>query len=468
MTHHPGATWRRLAGTAVCTGLMACASTTVPPEVPVLGLTDTTRFEAAPADAPDAQLADLRWWQTFDDPALASWVERALAQSPDIAVARERAEQARALLKQAGGQRGIQVDAEASVESRSRREANQRSPDPSAALLFEWDADLWGGLQQAERSAAAAALRSEDLVQAARLSTAALTARAYVAWREALLEERLLTDALDLQAEVLRLVRVRVQAGLSPTLDLNRAEAEAASLAADAADAVVRVRQAGAALQVLAGERPGPLDGGDALRLPALSGAQPVVRPLDLLRLRPDLRAAGNALTATAADLGVARAELYPRLRLPGSITLTSSALSGGVLNIVSASIAAVLDATLFDGGQRRAGVAVAESRMRESVEVYRQTLLQALQQTEAALVAASGARQRAQALERSHAAASAAVAQARVLYDNGLSGFLDVLDAQRSALDTRRRLLVARADGARQSIATFEAMGLIEPGNPD
>src|SRR5690606_26510601 len=138
-----------------------------------------------------------------------------------------------------------------------------------------------------------------------------------------------------------------------------RAEAEAASLAADAADAVVRVRQAGAALQVLAGERPGPLDGGDALHLPALSGTQPVVRPLDLLRLRPDLRAAGNALIATAADLGVAQADLYPRLRLPGSITLTSSALSGGVLNIVSASIAAVLDATLFDGGQRRAGVAV-------------------------------------------------------------------------------------------------------------
>src|SRR5690606_34083306 len=135
MTQHPGAPWRRLAGTVVCTGLMACASTTEPPEPPTLGLSDTTRFEAAPADAPDAQLADLRWWHRFDDPALAEWVERALAQSPDIAVARERAEQARVLLKQAGGQRGIQVDAEGSVESRSRREANQRSPDPSAAIL---------------------------------------------------------------------------------------------------------------------------------------------------------------------------------------------------------------------------------------------------------------------------------------------------------------------------------------------
>lgn len=462
MTLDLHARWCRLAGLALCAGLVACASAPPVPETPRLGLDDSTRFEAAPLDAPDAELADLRWWQRFDDPALAHWVERALAQSPDIAIARERALQARALLRSAGGRRGLQVGAEAVVESRSRREAGTRALDPSAAIDFEWDLDLWGGLRQAEQSAAAAVLRSEDLVQAARLSTAALTARAYVAWREALFDERLLTDAQDLQREVLRVVRVRVRAGLSPQLDLDRAEAEAASLAADAAQAAGRVRQAGAALQVLAGERPGALDGGDAVRLPALSGTQPVVRPLDLLRLRPDLRAAEHALAGAAANVGVARADLYPRLHLPGSITLTSSALGGGVLDIVTASIAAVLDASLFDGGQRRAGVEVAESRMRESVEVYRQTLLQALQQTEDALVAASGAHQRAAALEQANASASAAVAQARVLYDNGLTGFLDVLEAQRSALDARRRLLAAQADGARQAIATFEAMGLM------
>lgn len=454
-----------LAALALCGALVACASAPPAPDLPTLGLDQATRFEAAPPDAPDAQMADLRWWQRFDDPDLALWVERALALNPDIAIARERAVQARALLRSAGGQRGLQVGGELALERRSRRDAGTHALDPSAAIDVEWDLDLWGGLRQAERSAAAAVLRSEDLVQAARLSVAALTARAYVAWREALLDQRLLAGALDLQTEVLRVVRVRVRAGLSPQLDLDRAEAEAASLTADAADAVVRVRQAGAALQVLAGERPTALEGGEAVRLPALSGAQTVVRPLNLLRLRPDLRAAEQALTGAAADLGVARADLYPRLRLPGSITLTSSAFGGGVLDIVTASIAAVLDATLFDGGQRRAGVAVAESVVRESLEIYRQTLLQALQQTEAALVAASGARQRAQALETGHAAASAAVAQARVLYDNGLSGFLDVLDAQRSALDTRRRLLVAQGDGARESIATFEAMGLIEPG---
>ncbi|MDO8903490.1 efflux transporter outer membrane subunit [Hydrogenophaga sp.] len=455
----------RLVFLSLCAGLAACASAPPAPEAPTLGLEAVTRFEGAALDAPDAQEVDLRWWHRFDDPVMAQWVERALEHSPDIAIARERAVQARALLRGASGQRNPQIGGELTLQGRTRRNADTRAVAPSAAIGLEWDADLWGGLRQAERSAAATVLRSDDLVQVARLSTAALTARAYVAWREALHDERLLTDALDLQAEVLRLVRVRVDAGLSPQLDLNRAEAEAASLTAESADAVVRVNQAGAALQVLAGERPGSLDGGDAPRLPSVSGAQAVVRPLDLLRLRPDLRAAENALTVAAADLGVAKSDLYPRLRLPGSITLTSSALSGGALNIVTASIAAVLDATLFDGGQRRAGVEVAESVLRESVEVYRQTLLQALQQTEAALVGASGARRRALALDQGLTAASAAVTQARVLYDNGLSGFLDVIDAQRSELDTRRRLLVAQADGARQSIATFEAMGLIAPG---
>jgi multidrug efflux system outer membrane protein len=457
---------RMLAILSLCAGLVACTSAPPAPELPTLGLESTARFEAAASNAPDAQEADLRWWQRFDDPGMAQWVERALAHNPDIAISRERAVQARALLRGASGQRNLQVSGELALQGRSRRDADTRALDPSAAINLEWDADLWGGLRQAERSAAAAVLRSEDLVQVSRLSTAALTARAYVAWREALLDERLLTNALDLQADVLRLVRVRVQAGLSPQLDLARAEAEAAALTAEAAEAVVRVRQAGAALQVLAGERPGSIDGGDTPRLPALAGVQPVVRPLDLLRLRPDLRAAEQALAVAAADLGVAQADLYPRLRLPGSITLSSSALSGGVLNIVTASIAAVLDATLFDSGQRRAGVDMAESVLRESVEVYRQSLLQALQQTEAALVAANGARQRALALAQGLTAASAAVTQARVLYDNGLSGFLDVIDAQRSELDTRRRLLVAQADGARQSIATFEAMGLIGSGN--
>ncbi len=459
----------RLGAMAMAAALAGCGSTTLldaPPEAPTLGITANDSFAAAPTGAMAPTEADLRWWNRFNDPALAAWVERSLANSPDTAIARERVVQAQALLRGASARRSPLIGAEASVEARSRRAAGERRLDPGAALTLDWDLDLWGGLRQAEQSAAASLLQAEDLAQAARLSTAGLTARAYVAWQEALLDEQLLADGLSLQREVLRLVDVRVNAGLAPKLDLDRAQTEAATLEADAADARVRVRQAAAALQVLAGERPQPM-ATPVARLPVLQGAATVARPIDLLRLRPDLRAAERGLAVAAADLGVARADLYPRLRLPGAITLTSAGLGGGVLDIVTATLAAVLDVALFDDGERSANVDAARSRVAEAGEVYRQTLLEALQQAEAALVASEGTATRARALERGNTAALSAVDQARTLYTNGLTGFLDVIEAQRSALDTRRNLLRAQADAARQAIAGFEAMGLIVPVEP-
>ncbi len=453
---------------ALATGLVACTTFEPAPTPPTLGITEADRFAAATEGAPAPTDVDLHWWRRFNDPALADWVERALANNPDIAIARERAIQAQSLLRNARAQRSPLIGAQAGVDARSRRLAGERSVEPSAALTMDWDLDLWGGLRQAEQSAAAALLQSEDRAQATRLSIAGLTARAWLEWQEARLDEGLLNDALALQAEVMRLVQIRVNAGLSPRLDLDRAQAEAAGIEADAADARVRVLQAAAALQVLAGVRPQPLaTAGSEAQLPALQGLQPVVRPIDLLRLRPDLRAAERGLTVAAAEVGVARAALYPRLRLPGALTLTSSGLGGGVLDIVTATLSAVLEVTLFDGGERSAGVDAARSRLREASEVYRQTLLQSLQQAEDALVAARGAATRTQALQRGQGASDAAVEQARTLYLNGLTGFLDVIEAQRSALDNRRSLLRARADAARQAVAGFESMGLIAPVDP-
>jgi multidrug efflux system outer membrane protein len=446
--------------------LAACASVTAPPKPVTLGLTSADRFSASPVGAPLPLASDLLWWRRFDDPVLGHWVERALANSPGIDIARERVVQAEALLRGARAQRRPLIGAEAGIEPRSGRDSGRRSNDSEAELTLEWDLDVGGGLLQAERSAAASMLRTEDLVQAARLSVAALTARAYVEWQEARLDEDLLADALAMQAEVQRVVLVLVEAGLAPQIDLDRARADAAAIEADAADASVRVRQAAAALQVLAGERPQALNhvGGMARlpRLPEFQGRQPVPRPIDLLRLRPDLRAAERFLAVEAANLGVAESAFYPRLRLPGSLALTSAGLGGGVLSIVSDSVAAVLDITLYDSGARSAGVDFDRSRVREAGLLYRQTLLQALQQAQAALVTAEGLGRRIEALQRASAAADAALSQARTLYTNGLTGFIDVLDAQRIALTNRRNLLRTRADAGQQAITTFEVMGMI------
>jgi multidrug efflux system outer membrane protein len=195
--------------------------------------------------------------------------------------------------------------------------------------------------------------------------------------------------------------------------------------------------------------------------MPSLQGPPAASRPVELLRRRPDLRAAEQGLIAAAADIGVAEADLRPRLRLPGSVVFGSALARGGAFELATATLAAVLDVTLYDGGAARAGLDAARSRAREAALAYRRTLLQALEQVESALVARDGAQARIDARQRASAAARAAEAQAQVLYRSGLTGYLDVVDAQRSALANQRALLQAQADAASAVVVAFEAMGL-------
>lgn len=462
-----------LAAAALLAGCGALGPVQVPAaDPPTLGLTEADRFEAAAA-APSPGEQDLRWWRRFDDPGLADWVERALAEAPSLARAAEQLQQAQAQLVAARAQRRPTLDAQLGAEARLRRDRGERLLAPRAALALDVDVDLWGGLAQAERSAAAGVLRQQHLLQASRLAAAGLAARAYVEWRTALLDEALLADALALQREALRVVGVRVEAGLSPLLDRERARTELAAVEAALAAAGERRRRAAAALQVLAGQRPRAVDdlrAGDAGRPadagstpPALAGAAPMVRPLDLLRLRPDLLAAEQALVAAAAEVGVAEAALRPQLRLPGSLVFGTVG-AGPAIELVGATLAALLELNLADGGARGAAADAARSRWREAAAVYRETLLQALQQVQDAISASRGAAERIAARERAAVAGAAAVEQAQALYRAGLSGFLDLADAQRSALDNRRDALQARADAALAAVATFEALGLVDP----
>ncbi len=241
---------------------------------------------------------------------------------------------------------------------------------------------------------------------------------------------------------------------------------------ADLDDAASRTRQAELTLQVLTGQRPSaPLSAPPPTveqtpSIPQLTGAPPVPRPIDLLRLRPDVRAAERALIAAFADIGVAEAALYPQLRLPGELLLSGAGLgTGSIVRTLTASLSALLQVPLFDGGQRAAEVSAAQSRAREAALVYRKTVLDALEQVETALLANHTVRSQRAARVAAAEASETALAQARTLYTEGLTGFLDVLDVQRTWLTNRLDLMRTEADAARAAIATFEATGLIVAG---
>src|SRR5690606_27093194 len=171
-------------------------------------------------------------------------------------------------------------------------------------------------------------------------------------------------------------------------------------------------------------------------------------------------RAAERAVLGAYADIGVARAALYPRLRLPGQLLLSAAGIgSGGIVSTVTASLAAALDATLLDGGARKADVELARARAREAAFIYERTVLEALEQVESALIARQSTAAQLQARVDALAASARALDQARSLYREGLAGFADVLDAERTWLANRVALSDAQAARARAAIAMFEAI---------
>ena len=169
------------------------------PPLPVADLQPAVGFAAAGPGAPQPTEADLRWWTRFDDPQLTASVELALDGDPAIAISRERIVQAQAFLRTARAQRGPQLSAGAAVAVERGSGSPDRSVAPLLELSLDWDLDLWGGKRQAERSAAALLLRSEDLLQASRLASAGLAARATIEWREAQRDAQLLGAALAVQ-----------------------------------------------------------------------------------------------------------------------------------------------------------------------------------------------------------------------------------------------------------------------------
>lgn len=456
--------WCRVAPWLAATLLAGCASTVVPPgveDLPQPPLSGDARFVADPPSAlvaTDGEPTDKRWWLRFDDPALAGWVERALADRPALAASRERLAAAQAQLAAAAALRRPTLAAEAGATADLRRDAPRRL-SPSAGLVVGWDADLGGGLAATQRAALARQLQAEDLLDAERAATAAMTAAAYVEWRLAGADAALLDEALTLLGQAERVAQVRVDAGLSPRLDAERAAAERAATEAQRAAASARVQRTAAALQVLAGQAPRPLVSAAAVpRLPRAAALAPST-PARLLGARPDLRAAARAVQAAGADIGIAADALSPRLRLPGALVF-GLAGGGGAVELVTASLAALLNWPLADGGAARAGVAGAQARWREAAALYRDAALAALAEAEAALADATAAAARQEALQRAESAADAALDDARVLYGAGLVGSLDVVDAQRSLVSARRTRLVAEADGALASVAWYRALG--------
>lgn len=456
--------------TAILFGvLVLSACKAVGPDYTPPPVTVSERYAAAvPAFAGQGDVDAAKWWRAFDDALLTALVERALADNLSIKAAESRVREARALIgsARAAGRPTLDLGADAGVEySREYGDDNDRERGATAGtdLSLGWPIDLFGRTQRSVEAAEAERLRAEALYFDAALAVAAETARTYLELRGAEARLSYSQESLELQRRTLEIVRGRVDSGLAPRLDLTRAQASVASLQADLAPIETEIERSITALAVLTGVPPGELD--LALRRegrqPDLAAGPALGAPAELLRRRPDVQAAEFALKRSVAEIGIAEAEFYPLLRLPGSLGYGVTGVgSGEVVRTLMASLAGTLQVPLFDGGRREAEFDAARARAAEALYAYRATVLDALGAVENAAHGYAGARRRVDALAAEVDANEQVYEQARVLYQQGLASFLDVLDAQRQLTESRQDIAAAETEVSLEAVTLYEAAG--------
>ena len=432
-------------------------------------------------EASTAGQADLStWWRDFNDPQLTALVERALAQNLDIEMAAARIREARALERGTGTAALPEVGAQASV-NRQRISENAIPVPPGsgdggsfglpgsefttwrAGFDSRWELDLFGRNARERQAASARTGAAVWNRHDAQVTVAAEVARTYFSLRTT---RQRYNNAEAEYARVMRLERLtaaRAAGGLINGEEMRRLEAERLSAFAVLPDLRARIELETHALGVLVGAGPDAVPSGLYLS-PAVNPEDvsiPPGIPSDLLRRRPDIRAAERELAAATADIGVAVADLYPRISLTAAPALVSTAL-GSLLEWGSRGFTAgaALDWPLFDGSRRRANVEVRNARQEQALIAYRKSVLSALQDVEDALSRVEGDREQLRQLENAVDAAATAERLADRRYRGGLVTYAEVLVAQGRRFSLESQVIDARGALARDTVALVKALG--------
>ena len=428
-----------------------------------------------------------RWYETFDDATLNALQSRAKTASPDLWTAALHFAQSRAQRQTAAAQRGPQVnaDAGASRQRESERGASARlisaiAPANSGQLVqllgdpynlyhagfdASWELDLWGRVRRSVEAADADVAASGAALDGVRIGIAAEVARNYFELRA--IQEQLRLARIDLATaeEYLELVQARADGGVASDLDATRQRALLAELAARLPQLLEQEARSINLLSMLLGEPPGALhtelnsEAGTSVThlLPDLA----LGLPSELARRRPDIRQAEAKLHSATAAIGIAVADLYPRVTLGAKFDLESTSSR----NLVEWSsrhwtIGPSLEIPLFDTGRRRSVVTLRKLQEQEAAVAYQRTVLQAWHEIDTALSAYAAERQRSKQLAKREKESRDAFGLARSSYQNGSTSFLYELDARRSMLAAQRDLADSNGHFAIRLVAIYKALG--------
>ncbi len=427
-----------------------------------------------------AERVDYRaWWQVFDDSVLNKLIQTAYRQNLPLQAAGLRILEARAQLGIATGSQYPQFQQGRAGYSYTRisENANPISTVPPELadqivsgfetwdLGFDaiWELDLWGkyrrGVESAEASLIASVASYDDVL----VSVTAEVASAYLAIRTFQERLELTRQNVAVQQRSLEITEVRFENGATTELDVRQAESLLRDTEALIPQLETGLRQTQNALSTLLGMPPSDL--GVMLAGPAPIPKPPVEVavgiPADLLRRRPDIRAAELEAAAQSARIGVALSDLYPSFTLTGSIGVQAEDIGqlfkGGSL---VGFIGPAFRWNLFNYGRIRNNVRAQDARFQQLVATYQNAVLKAYQEVEDALVAYLRAQQQADFLAKGVKASQRSVDLALVQYRDGAADYTRVLNTQQSLVTAQDRLTETRGDIVRNLVALYKALG--------
>lgn len=442
--------------------LSGCASLTVSDStIEPLSVEESfeNKLETEATTEPTLSENNAFWYENYNDPILNGIVERARTNNLSVAAALDALEVARAQLGITETVLMPSLDAFVSANLGAiSLSGGDVSADGNVGLSGLFDPDIAGG-NKARRDAAMASLTAASLsvedIQRLVVETVVLE---YITLRRAGTRLALLDETLELQRQTLDIVDARFRAGLSPALDVDRAAADLARSTGQRGLFEAARKDAAYSLSILTGEPPNyrAFEGQDPPGIPSFSGKPQLGVPADLLRQRPDVRQAEAELIAASKLIGAERADLLPSLRLPGTL----SAAGGDGRELVSLSLSALIDMPIFDFGRRKLEVRAQEARARAAVKGYRSALLEAQGEVESALVTLEALEQQRAALEIAGTRSQSAYDQLEALYREGLAGFIDILDGQRTLIQIREQVVETDADLASALAQLNSALG--------
>jgi len=455
-----------IAVAALAAALTGCAvgPNYVKPAAPVAaqfaGATD------GPYSGEDAQAG---FWTQFRDPTLDRLIDQALVENHDLRIALGNFMETRAERREAQFDLAPTVTASGGYTKERFPAVDSPSGEPLTQRFYDagfdafWELDFFGRTRRNIEARSAEVQGAEASLRDAQVSVTAEVARTYFELRGEQARFAVAWRNVENQRATLQLTQARLEAGRSTELDTARAQAQLSATLSSLGPLEAAIARSIHRLSVLTGQQPGALRErlAPAQELPALPQIAAVGDPAGLLRRRPDIRVAERQLAASTALVGVAIADLFPKVTFTGSFSYAAAEPAQlGTSASRGYAIAPGISWAAFDIGRVRARVAGSRAHADVALATYEQTVLRALEETENALITHARTRDSLGDAAAAAAASQTAARIARTRYEGGMVDFLDVLDAERTQLADEDRLAQSRTDAATSLVAVYKALG--------